>query len=84
MGSNTSVLLGEHFEKFIKKQVKSGRYSSASEVIRVALRLFEEEEKRKNLLLRSAIEAGEQSGLSTPFDNEAFKQEMKSKYSGKK
>jgi antitoxin ParD1/3/4 len=47
MASNTSILLGDHYQEFIVSQVKSGRYSSASEVVRSALRLLEEEEQKK-------------------------------------
>jgi len=43
MGRNTSILLGDHFEEFISKEVSSGKYSSASEVVRTALRLLEAE-----------------------------------------
>jgi len=33
MSKNTSVTLGNHFEQIIERSIKSGRYSSASEVI---------------------------------------------------
>ena len=49
--------LGEHFEAFVQAQVASGRYSSASEVLREALRLMEEHERRL-AALDSAIERG--------------------------
>ena len=47
MAKNTSILLGDYFDKFMNSQVHSGRYSSASEVIRAALRMFEKEENKQ-------------------------------------
>lgn len=43
MARNTSVSLGEHFTKFIEEQVASGRYATASDVIRDGLRRLEDE-----------------------------------------
>ena len=63
MGKNTSITLGPHFESFISKQLKTGRFSSVSEVIRAALRLLEEEETKLSTL-RMLLEEGEQSGTS--------------------
>lgn len=80
MGNNTSVLLGDHYQEFIVSQVKSGRYSSASEVVRSALRLLEEEEQRKNEFLRGALKAGEESGLAIPYNSEKFREKMFAKY----
>lgn len=62
MSKSTSISLGRDFEKFIRAQVKSGRYGTASEVVRAALRLLEEEET-KLASLRAALEAGESSGF---------------------
>ena len=43
----SSYVVGSHFEQFIKDQVSGGRYASASEVVRDALRLLEHEEQRR-------------------------------------
>ncbi len=43
----SSYTIGEHFEKMIKEQVATGRYASASEVVREALRLFEDSLQEK-------------------------------------
>lgn len=69
MGKNTSISLGNHFEEFVNDEVKSGRYSSVSEVIRSALRLLEHEEKKERELIK-ALEIGERSGFVDNFDPE--------------
>jgi antitoxin ParD1/3/4 len=71
VGKNTSFSIGEHFMGFVDAQVKEGRYSNASDVIRAALRLLEEREAML-AALRAALIEGEESGKSTPFDFEAF------------
>jgi antitoxin ParD1/3/4 len=40
--ATTRLSLGEHWEVFIKNEVSSGRYGSAREVVRDALRHMEE------------------------------------------
>ena len=66
-GKNTSFSIGEHFMGFVDTQVKEGRYSNASDVMRAALRLLEEREA-KLTALRAALIEGEESGPSTPFE----------------
>lgn len=41
MTKNTSVALGEHFDTYISEKLKSGKYRSASEVVREGLRRLE-------------------------------------------
>ncbi|QTH64032.1 type II toxin-antitoxin system ParD family antitoxin [Psychrosphaera ytuae] len=63
MAKNTSVTLGEHFDSFISQQLESGRYGSASEVIRAGLRALEDQELKMNNLRNMLIE-GENSGVA--------------------
>jgi antitoxin ParD1/3/4 len=71
VGRNTSFSLDEHFNAFIEGEVASGRYGSASEVVRAALRLLEDRETRLNALRQSLLH-GENSGQATSFDFDAF------------
>jgi len=66
-----SYAIGSHFEKLIKEKVESGRYSSASEVVREALRLFEDYETARNLRLESLrrqLDEGRISGPGKPVE----------------
>lgn len=71
VGKNTSFSLDEHYSAFIDEEVASGRYRSASDVVRSALRLLEDRETRLRAL-RQALDAGERSGEPTPFDFDEF------------
>ena len=53
----SSYTLGKHFESFVQAQLASGRYGNASEVLRDALRLMEDRERRL-ASLDAAIERG--------------------------
>ncbi|WED22046.1 type II toxin-antitoxin system ParD family antitoxin [Vibrio sp. JC009] len=64
MARTTSVTIGEPLEKFVNRMLESGRYGSASEVMRSALRLLEQQENQLEHL-RNAIDEGELSGEST-------------------
>jgi len=72
MSKNTSISLGDHFEAFIKSQIGSGRYGSASEIVRAGLRLLEEHE-RKVGALREALIDGENSGDAGALDMDSIK-----------
>ncbi len=64
MSNTTSINLGDHFTKFLGQLTQTGRYGSASEAVRSALRLLELEEA-KMTFLHDALEDGENSGEST-------------------
>ncbi len=67
MTKNTSIALSDHFTEFLNEQVASGRYGSASEVVRAGLRLLEEREAAL-ADLRAEIAKGEASGVAEGFD----------------
>ena len=79
MGKNTSISLGDHFEDFIQRKIATGRYSSASEVVRTALRLLETEDQKLELL-RKALEEGENSGMVENFDPEQHLKNLHKKH----
>lgn len=79
MGKNTSISLGDHFESFIQEGISTGRYSSASEVVRTALRLLEAEEN-KIRALRAALEEGERSELVEDFNPKTFLEDLHRKH----
>jgi antitoxin ParD1/3/4 len=67
MSRNTSIFIGDYYDKFISSKVASGKYNSVSEVIRSALRLLEEQEEKISLL-KKELKKGEKSGFVKDFD----------------
>ena len=77
----SSYAVGDHFEQFIKDQLSGGRYASASEVVRDALRLLEREEQHRKAsmeALRSEVQQGLNSGPGS-YAEDVF-QRLKRKY----
>jgi antitoxin ParD1/3/4 len=62
MSKNTSISLGAHFDDFIATQLNSGRYGSASEIVRAGLRLLEDNVTKLETL-RQLLTEGENSGF---------------------
>ncbi len=60
--ATTSLSLGEHWEVYIKNEVVSGRYGSASEVVRDALRAMEERKSKLDALRSHLAQGAEQAG----------------------
>jgi antitoxin ParD1/3/4 len=71
-----NVSLTPHLEEFIQQTVSSGRFQSASELVRTALRLLEEREQERLARLawlRGEIQKGLDSGPATPLDMDEIK-----------
>ena len=69
MPRTTSITLGKHQHRFIESLVRSGRYTSTSEIVRDALRKLEESQGPEWLL--SQLIEGEQ-GEARAWDDEAL------------
>jgi antitoxin ParD1/3/4 len=69
MARNTSILIGEYYESFINSQIATGKYNSVSEVVRTALRQFEQEEIQTKSLI-AELELGEKSRKIRNFNRE--------------
>jgi len=52
-----NINLTEHFDHFVQRQVSRGRYSNASEIVREALRLLEEQEQERQVKLKALRQA---------------------------
>jgi antitoxin ParD1/3/4 len=73
MAMATSYSIGKHFEEFIASLIESGRYSTASEIIRDGLRMIEEREQRREAKLE-ALRAAIQEGLDSPSEEVDIKE----------
>ena len=86
MSQNTSVSLGEHYVEFIARKVKSGQYSTTSDVIRTGLRLLEEkdaEHEAKINYVRQLLIDAENSGPPQAFDFESFRKRKRAELENK-
>lgn len=80
MAKNTSILLGDYFDNFINGHVKTGKFASASEVVRAALKMFEQEENKKVALIKE-LKKGEKSGFVADFNRDSFLNRLHKKHS---
>lgn len=78
-----NISLTPQLEGLIKQKVASGLYTSASEVVREALRLLDEYEDtraRRFSALRKSIQEGIESGEISPFDMQEIKAKARKNY----
>lgn len=66
-----NVSVGTRWESFVAEIVQSGRYGSASEVVREGLRLVEEREARLQALRETLNAAIERGGAHSDAEAEA-------------
>lgn len=82
----TSVTISEHFEGFIASQIESGRYETASEVIRAGLRMLEDYEsgyQRQLRALRDHLDEGiAQLDRGEAIDGKEFFDELLNRKTG--
>ncbi len=80
MSKTQTISLGEYWNNYLEEELKIGRYSSSSEIIRDALRLFEEREAHSKLeIIRKALIEGEESGDAGKLNMNAIKKAAKNK-----
>ena len=70
-----NVSLTPELARFARAMVESGRYASASEVVRGALRLLEEREAA-TADLREKMQEALASGPAVPFDGDRIRQRL--------
>jgi antitoxin ParD1/3/4 len=84
MGMN--VNLTPQLEALVRSKVNSGMYTSASEVVREALRLMDEQDRIRQVKfdeLRSEVRKGLDSGASEPWDAIAMKAKARARHAAK-
>lgn len=80
MGMN--VNLTPQLEELVRSKVNSGLYTSASEVVREALRLMDEQDRWRQVKLeelRREVRQGLDSGESEPWDAAALKKKARAR-----
>ena len=81
-----NVNLTPQLEELVRSKVSSGLYTSASEVVREALRLLEEQDRMREAKLeelRRDVHKGLDSGASAAWDADAVKSKARARRSAK-
>lgn len=72
-----NVTIPEPLEQFVQEKVKTGGYSSASEVVREGLRLLQQYDDERLRTLQAAIRKGLESGEGPLIDEVSTKDVMR-------
>jgi antitoxin ParD1/3/4 len=82
-----NINLTPQLEDLVRQKVASGLYTSASEVVREALRMMEEKDRLKDAKLdqlRQDVREGLESGPATPWDPDEVKRAGRARRAGQK
>ena len=74
-----NISLPDEMKAWVEEQVATGRYASASDVMRDALRR-EQDRNEARERIAAEIEKGYRSGPGEPFDREEFRAQMLARY----
>lgn len=69
--AKTALDLGDHWERYIDDQVKSGRYTSADEVVREALKGLQDQDRKLADVLQQ-LDQGRQQAEGGQFADDDF------------
>jgi antitoxin ParD1/3/4 len=74
--TSKNISLTRHFQRFVESKVLSGRYQSASEVVREGLRLMEERDQTLSDLRATLAKGHDQLKRGKGTDGERFFEEI--------
>jgi antitoxin ParD1/3/4 len=71
-----NIHLTRPLEDYVRQRVADGGYASASEVVREAIRMMQDDEQRKLQVLREMIHEGERSGPAESYSLEKLNADL--------
>ena len=81
MSKSVSIRLDAKEDAFIERQIATGRFETADEVVKAALELLQDGEAELDAIRQALIE-GEESGFAEEFDPEEFLQRLHREHAG--
>jgi antitoxin ParD1/3/4 len=78
MSKAVSIHLDDDSGAFVDRQIATGHFHSADEVIEAGLKLLRDQDRALEEI-RNALIEGEESGIAEDFDSETFLKEMRAR-----
>lgn len=82
MNKPVQVTVSEHAASFVARELESGRFETADDVIEAGLRMLEDEQMKIERLRELLIES-ENDGPGEPFDREALMASFRASRAGR-